>query len=101
MRMLIFFDLPTISVADKKAYRQFHNFLIKNGFLMLQNSVYTKIILNPPTLNLIKENVYKHIPKKGSICMLNITEKQFAGMEFLIGSTKSDVVDSDKRVVEL
>ena len=101
MRMLIFFDLPVVTSVDKKQYRLFHDFLVKNGFLMLQNSVYTKIVLNSSTLELIKENVYKNAPKKGNVCMLNITEKQFANIEFLIGSKKSDVIDSDKRVVEL
>lgn len=101
MRMLIFFDLPVTSEFDKKTYRRFHQFLIKNGFLMLQNSVYTKLLLNESALNLVKESVYKNAPKSGSVCMLNVTEKQFAGMEFLVGKQKSDVVNSDKRVVEL
>ena len=68
---------------------------------MLQNSVYTKILLNGSALSTTRDNIYKHAPKSGSVCMLNITEKQFAGMEFLIGKKKSDVIDSDKRVIEL
>ncbi len=101
MRMLIFFDLPVTNEFEKKTYRQFHQFLIKNGFLMLQNSVYTKILLNGSAMNTARENVYKHAPKSGSVCMLNITEKQFAGMEFLVGKKKTDVIDSDRRVIEL
>mgnify|MGYP004459811867 CR=1 FL=1 len=101
MRMIIFFDLPVTNEFEKRTYRQFHQFLVKNGFLMLQNSVYSRIFLNGSSLNTAKENVYKHVPKSGSVCMLNITEKQFADMEFLIGKKKSDVIDSDKRVIEL
>ena len=52
-------------------------------------------------MNTARENVYKHAPKSGSVCMLNITEKQFAGMEFLVGKKKTDVIDSDRRVIEL
>ena len=101
MRMLIFFDLPVTNEFEKKTYRQFHQFLIKNGFLMMQNSVYTKLLLNGSALKVVRETVYKNAPKCGSVFMLNITEKQFAGMEFLVGKKKSDVVDSDKRVVEI
>ncbi len=101
MRMMIFFDLPVITPEDKRVYRNFHKFLIKSGFLMLQNSVYTKILLNSSVLNSVKDIVYKNVPKNGSVCMLNITEKQFSNLEFLVGTKKSDVLDSDKRLVEL
>ena len=101
MRMLIFFDLPVTNEMKKRTYRQFHKFLVKNVFLMLQNSVYTKILLNTSALTSIRDIVYKNAPKSGSVCMLNITEKQFSGLEFLVGSKKTDVLDSDKRVVEL
>ncbi|HBB45002.1 MAG TPA: CRISPR-associated endonuclease Cas2, partial [Clostridiales bacterium] len=47
------------SDAEKRNYRQFHKFLIKNGFLMLQNSVYTKIVLNASVLDSVREIVYK------------------------------------------
>ena len=32
MRMLVFFDLPTLTNEDKRNYRQFRKLLIKNGF---------------------------------------------------------------------
>ena len=40
MRMIVFFDLPAITVEEKRHYRQFRKLLIKNGFVMLQESVY-------------------------------------------------------------
>ena len=42
MRMIIFFDLPSVTYADQKEYNKFHKFLIKNGYIMMQESVYTK-----------------------------------------------------------
>jgi CRISPR-associated protein Cas2 len=44
--MLVFFDLPTDTAADKREYRKFRKFLISEGFLMLQFSVYSKLTLN-------------------------------------------------------
>ena len=46
MRVIVFFDLPTETAEDKKEYRNFRKFLIKKGFLMLQESVYCKLALN-------------------------------------------------------
>jgi len=32
MRMIVFFDLPSVTYVDQKEYNKFHKFLIKNGF---------------------------------------------------------------------
>ena len=40
MRVMVFFDLPVITSANRKDYRDFHKYLIKTGFLMMQESVY-------------------------------------------------------------
>ena len=46
MRVILFFDLPTETLEDKREYRNFRKFLIKKGFLMMQESVYCKLALN-------------------------------------------------------
>ena len=46
MRIVVFFDLPTITDKDRREYRHFRKFLIKNGFFMMQESVYTRMVLN-------------------------------------------------------
>ena len=46
MRLIIFFDLPVGTVAERKAYVGFRKFLINEGFLMMQYSVYSKLALN-------------------------------------------------------
>ena len=46
MRILLFFDLPTLESEDLKEYRHFRKFLISNGFIMLQESCYVKMLLN-------------------------------------------------------
>ena len=40
MRVIVFFDLPTQTLEDKREYRKFRKFLIKKGVLMIQESVY-------------------------------------------------------------
>ena len=101
MRLLVFFDLPTITSLDKKEYRQFRKFLIKDGFIMMQESVYSKLTLNQSVLNSEMKRVREHSPKKGIVEMLSITEKQYARIEYLICEKTSNVEDSDERLLIL
>jgi len=39
MRVIVLFDLPTITEQDRRNYRLFRKHLIKSGFMMLQESV--------------------------------------------------------------
>lgn len=101
MRMLVFFDLPVDTASDRREYRRFRKLLIQNGFLMLQESVYCKLLLNSTAQKLMAEQIRRNKPPKGIVQLLTITEKQFARMEFITGEWHSDVIDTDERLVEL
>lgn len=101
MRVMVFFDLPVVTGEDRKRYRQFRKFLLKNGFIMMQESVYSKLALNPTVSNAICENVRKNKPEKGLVEMLTITEKQFQKMELLVGEKEGTYIDSDERLIIL
>ncbi|MBQ4072487.1 MAG: CRISPR-associated endonuclease Cas2 [Clostridia bacterium] len=101
MRTIVMFDLPTLTLGDLREYRAFRRFLIKNGFIMLQESIYTKLSLNAVGAEQVKKLVKKHLPKDGLVQMLTITEKQFASMELLLGKSKDTYCDSDKRILML
>lgn len=101
MRVLVLFDLPSVTSLDLKNYRNFRNYLIKNGFFMLQESVYCKLVLNNTAQNTLIENLNKNKPNKGLITVLTITEKQFQKMIFLIGEKNTQFLDSDNRIVVL
>ncbi|MDY5440040.1 MAG: CRISPR-associated endonuclease Cas2 [Eubacteriales bacterium] len=101
MRIIVMFDLPTLTVEDNRNYRQFRKFLIKSGFIMMQESIYTKLALNPSSAELYRKQVRKAIPKDGLVQMLTITEKQFQDMELLLGKTQTACLDSDKRFVKI
>lgn len=101
MRVVIFFDLPTETSDDKREYRRFRKFLLRNGFIMMQESVYSKIALNTTVADAICENVKKHKTKDGLIQMLTITEKQFERIELVVGEKQKTIVDSDERLVIL
>ena len=101
MRVIVFFDLPVITNEEKRAYVQFRKFLLKSGFMMVQESVYCKLALNGSAVNALVENVKKNSPQKGLVQVLTVTEKQYSKMNFIIGESKSEVLDSDERLVIL
>lgn len=95
------FDLPTLIVAEQRDYRQFRRFLIKNGFIMMQESIYTKLVINPIVAKQYRKLVAKAVPQKGLVQMLTITEKQFSDMELLLGSVQTKYLDNDDRFIIL
>ena len=101
MRVVVFFDLPTETAEERRDYRRFRAALLKNGFFMMQESVYSKITLNNTAANVIKETVRKLKTGKGLIQMLTVTERQFENMEFVLGKKQSTVVDTAERLVVL
>ena len=101
MRILVFFDLPTETSNDRKNYRKFRKGLLANGFFMMQESVYCRMVLNKTSEHTTIANIYKIRPPRGLVQTLVVTEKQFAEMHCIIGERKYDVIDSDERVVIL
>lgn len=99
MRVIVFFDLPTLSSEDKREYRKFRKFLVKKGFLMVQESVYTKIALNQTVALGIEKSVRENKPQAGLVQMLTVTEKQYAKMEYVVGEKQCNIIDSDDRLV--
>ena len=101
MRMILMFDMPVETAEERKAYRKFRKFLIKEGFIMHQFSVYSKLLLNNSANNALLERLKVNNPKKGSITLLTVTEKQFSRMIYLNGEKDTSIANSDARLVFL
>ena len=101
MIMLLMFDLPTDTQEDKKAYRKFRKFLLSEGFIMHQYSVYSKLLLNGTARQAMENRLNKNNPKRGHITLLTVTEKQFAGMVYLHGARNDSLANSDNRIIFL
>lgn len=99
MRVIVFFDLPVLTDRNRREYREFRKFLVKSGFLMMQESVYCKLAQNSTVADAILENVKKHKPSEGLVQLLRVTEKQYSKMEFIVGQNTSCVLDTDERLV--
>lgn len=101
MRIVVFFDLPTLTAADRRNYRKFRKMLIKNGFIMMQESVYSKLALNATAAATISDKLRSDVPKKGLVQVLKVTEHQFSRIELLAGEMSSEYLSSTDRMVIL
>ena len=101
VRTIVFFDLPNIYLKDKKNYLKFRNFLLNEGFIMMQESVYSKIVLNTQQSSLLLDRLRKNSPKKGIIQVLTITERQYSQIEYIIGKNDSKIINTEDRLVVL
>ena len=101
MRLMVFFDLPTATSENRRNYRRFRKDLISNGFFMLQESVYCRMVINEAMAKSVVARIESFKPPQGMVCAMIITEKQFAGISFIVGDMKSDVVTTELSLVIL
>lgn len=101
MRVVVFFDLPVLTEANRRDYRLFRKFLIKSGFMMIQESVYCKLAQNSSVGDAIIDNIRKNKPREGLVQVLRVTEKQYNKMDFIVGQKNGEVLTSDERLVIL
>lgn len=85
MRLLVFFDLPVVTKAERRAYTVFRRFLINDGYDMIQFSVYGRILNGNDALEKHYQRLVVNLPPAGSVRCLRVTEKQFASMALLVG----------------
>ncbi len=85
MRLIVLFDLPTTTAKERKAAAQFRNFLVKDGFTMLQYSVYSRICANHDIHQKHLHRVKRHSPSDGSVRIVALTEHQFTNMHIIVG----------------
>lgn len=95
MRLIVFFDLPMETYAQKRSYADFRRFLLNDGYLMMQKSVYTKLVINDQNSSAAIARLKLHKPHYGLVQLLKVTEKQYANIEYISGSSNShNVIDT-------
>jgi CRISPR-associated protein Cas2 len=83
--MMVFFDLPTVTKAEKRAYTLFRRFLLNDGYDMIQFSIYGRILNGTDAEEKHMKRLVSNLPSEGSIRVLTVTEKQYASMNILVG----------------
>ena len=85
MRILVFFDLPVTTKQERKIASDFRKYLIKDGYYMVQFSVYARICNGYDAVEKHIKRMEAIVPDNGSIRALVITEKQYESMYILTG----------------
>lgn len=85
MWILVFFDLPTETKKDKKAYALFRKNLQKDGFTMFQFSIYVRHCASYENAEVHIKRVKSFLPEFGQVGILCITDKQFSQIELFYG----------------
>lgn len=101
MRVIVMFDLPTETSMERRHYRWFRKYLIDDGFVMMQESIYTKICLNMHAVKQVELNIEKNKPPKGLVQIMSVTERQFASMKLVVGELDEMYIQNDARLVVL
>ena len=93
MRMICMFDLPVDTKSEQREYRKFRNYIMSEGFVMIQYSVYVRVCPNREYAQSLSKRIQKNVPKQGNIRLLSVTEKQYSEMKLLVGknSTKEKI----------
>lgn len=86
MRLMVFYDLPVVSKADKKAYARFHKFLLRAGYDMIQFSIYARLCNGQDAVDKHTLRLTAHLPAGGSVRCMQVTEKQFTAIRVLVGT---------------
>ena len=85
MRLLVFFDLPVKSRKQRQIATRFRNFLLKDGFFMVQFSVYSRICNGVDDAEKHRARIFENRPDNGSVRLIIITEKQYEKMDIIVG----------------
>lgn len=88
MWVVVLFDLPTDTKAARKAYTDFRENLLCNGFLKLQYSVYARHCQTDEQAETHEERIKRVLPKDGEVRVLSLTDKQFARMKIFHGKIR-------------
>lgn len=101
MRLMVFFDLPVLTKEERYAYTTFRKYLIKQGYKMLQFSVYAKLFNNMDSVDNHLKILKQNIPKEGSIRAMAVTEKQYSRILILLGgkSVQEELDNIDALVI--
>lgn len=100
MWVMVFFDFPTETKKERKAYTLFRDKLIKDGFTMFQFSIYLRHCASRENAEVHIKRVKSFLPPNGHVGILCITDKQFGNMELFIGK-KEDKLSTPFQQLEL
>lgn len=98
MWLFVFFDLPVVTKKQRKKATQFRKTLEKDGFTMMQYSVYTRHCASTESAEVHVKRVKNVVPEEGQVSILMITDKQYGNIINLWGAKTSPLAPGPKQL---
>ena len=83
--LFVMFDLPTFTKEHRKAASRYRKELLKDGFSMMQYSVYYRHCVSAEHAEVHSKYLSAQVPAEGEVRFITITDKQFAKMRIIQG----------------
>lgn len=88
MWVIVLFDLPTDTSEARSDYRHFREDLLKDGFTMMQYSVYMRHCASDENAQVHMKRVKASLPPDGEVRVVKITDKQFGKIQVFYGKQR-------------
>ena len=88
MWLFVMFDLPVDTKLARKQYTQFRKFLLKDGFMQVQYSVYARVCPTQEKADVHVGRVEARVPPDGEVRLICITDQQFARQRICMGKRR-------------
>lgn len=99
MWLVAMFDLPAESNENRRDYTRFRKALLKDGFMMLQFSVYARYLPSEEAAEAHRRTVRAVIPPLGQVRLIAITDHQFGRMEVFYGRKPKPVEEPPPQIM--
>jgi CRISPR-associated protein Cas2 len=89
MWLLVMFDLPVGSKAERRAAAKFRLWLLDEGYEMSQFSIYLRFMAGKEQVDRRLRDIARARPTKGVVHVLSVTDRQFEQMAVFRGEKRS------------
>ncbi|NCE73154.1 CRISPR-associated endonuclease Cas2 [Odoribacter sp. Z80] len=98
MWLFVFFDLPVTTKSERHTATHFRKFLEKDGFTMMQFSVYIRHCASKESAEVHTSRIRNNIPDKGQVSILSVTDKQYGEILNYWGSQSKSLGETPKQL---
>ena len=98
MWLFVFFDLPVTTKKERRLASRFRKDLLKDGFSMMQFSVYIRHCASKESAEVHIKRVKSFIPGKGQVSILSVTDKQYGNITNLWGKSSAPLPEGPRQL---
>jgi CRISPR-associated protein Cas2 len=88
MWVFVLFDLPVDTKEARRRYVKFREWLLSDGFMKVQYSVYGRVCPSWESAEVHAQRVGARVPDDGEVRVLFLTDKQFARQRIFDGKRR-------------